>query len=277
MTGSQAECCAKVRKLAHKIAGGGGSRRSAKARQDIDLADLRWRLTCLWSGEYSLGSDFLGVARARGELVRLIEIPVPKEENNGIFDRLSAAQVSRTRLVREAEAAVGENFGYAIRGFLNRLVASPEAHTRRAVELMERFLERVGAASDPWTRRFAIKFAIVYAAARLAAELEVAPWSPGHPFKGIQRLYRRARALVITPEEAFTGLLHQLANNASSTSRLASALPWNKGLDPWRSGSIERQSMMMDALSSSFKASLPDLMMPRGKVAVAVRPSRCRN
>ncbi len=219
MTGSQAECCAKVRKLAHKIAGGGGSRRSAKARQDIDLADLRWRLTCLWSGEYSLGSDFLGVARGRGELVRLIEIPVPKQKNNGIFDRLSAVQVLRITLVRDAESAVEENFGYAIRAFLNRLVASPEAHTRRAVELMERFLERVGAASDPWTRRFAIKFAVVYAAARLAAELEVAPWSPGHPFKCIERLYKRARAMVITPEEAFTSLLHQLANNASSANR----------------------------------------------------------
>jgi putative DNA primase/helicase len=219
MTGSQAECRAKVRRLAHKITGGGGSRRSAKARQDTDLADLRWRVTCLWSGEYSLGSDFLGVARARGELVRLIEIPVPKIKNNGIFDRLSAVQVSRTTLVRDAEAAVEENFGYAIRAFLNRLVASPEAHTRRAVELIQRFLERVGAASDPWTRRFAIKFAVVYAAARLAAEFEVAPWSPGHPFKCIERLYKRARALVITSEEAFTGLLQQLANNASSTSR----------------------------------------------------------
>jgi putative DNA primase/helicase len=77
MTGSQAECRAKVRRLAHKITGGGGSRRSAKARQDADLADLRWRVTCLWSGEHSLGADFLGVERARGELVRLIEIPVP--------------------------------------------------------------------------------------------------------------------------------------------------------------------------------------------------------
>ncbi len=34
MTGSQAECRAKVRRLTHKITGGGGSRRSAKARQD---------------------------------------------------------------------------------------------------------------------------------------------------------------------------------------------------------------------------------------------------
>jgi putative DNA primase/helicase len=219
MTGSQAECRAKVRRLAHKIAGGGGSRRSAKARQDADLADLRWRLTCLWSGEYSLGAEFLGAERARGELVRLIEIPIPKPKN-GIFDRLRSGQVSgREELVLKAEAVIDKNFGHAIRAFIKQLAARPEKHTRRATKLIEKFLQKVGAGSDPWTRRFAIKFAVVYAAARIAAELEVAPWPKSHPLKCILRLYKRARALVVTPEESLTALLHQLANNASSTTR----------------------------------------------------------
>jgi hypothetical protein len=89
------------------------------------------------------------------------------------------------------------------------------------------FLERVGAASDPWTRRFAIKFAVVYAAARLAAELEVAPWSPGHPFKCIERLYKRARALVITPEEAFNWPTMPLRQVAFRRLRRATACPSN--------------------------------------------------
>jgi putative DNA primase/helicase len=218
MIGSQRECRAKVQRLAHKITGGGGSRRSAKARQDSDLADLVWRLTCLWSGEYSLGAEFLGTARARGELVRLIEIPVPESED-GVFDRLSSVQVSRTDLAFKAEAVIAKNFGHPIRAFIKQLVASPDTHAQRATELMNGFLEKVGAGSDPWMRRFASKFAVVYAAAKIAAELGVAPWSPGHPFKCIERLYKRARALVITPEEACTGLLHQLANNAASADR----------------------------------------------------------
>ena len=218
MTGSQAECRGKVRRLAHKITGGGGSRRSAKARQDTDLADLRWRVTCLWSGEYSLGAEFLGEVRSRGELVRLIEIPVPKPEA-GIFDRLGSVQLSRMKLVRQAEATVAENYGHAIRAFLDRLVSGRELHAQRATELIGRFLEKVGAGSDPWMRRFAGKFAVVYAAAKIAAELDVAPWSPGHPFKCVERLYKRARALVVSPEEALTGLLHQLATNASSADR----------------------------------------------------------
>jgi hypothetical protein len=218
MTGSQAESREKVRRLAHKITGGGGSRRSAKARQDRDLADLRWRVTCLWSGEYSLGAELLGRERARGELVRLIEIPVPKPED-GIFDRLGAVQLSRTELVKNAETAVEENFGHPIRAFIGHLVGDPETHTRRATELIDKFLQKVGAGSDPWARRFAMKFAVVYAAARLAAELKVAPWPPSHPFKCVERLYKAARALVVTPEESLTALLHQLANNASSTTR----------------------------------------------------------
>ena len=98
MTGSQAECRTKVRRLAHKITGGGGSRRSAKARQDADLADLRWRLTCLWSGEYSLGTEFLGAARARGELVRLIEIPIPKPGADGVFDQIELRRAHPDRV-----------------------------------------------------------------------------------------------------------------------------------------------------------------------------------
>ncbi len=206
MIGSQAECRAKVRRLAHKIAGGGGSRRSAKARQDVDLANLRWRLTCLWSGEYSLGAEFLGRVRSRGELVRLIEIPIPERKDNGIFDRLSAVQRSRTKLVHQAEAAIAENFGNAIRALLERLVSERELHAQRARELIDKFLQKVGAGNDPWMRRFASKFAVLYAAAKIAAELGVAPWSPSHPFKCIERLYKRARALVVTPEEALAGL-----------------------------------------------------------------------
>jgi hypothetical protein len=215
---SQAECRAKVRRLAHKIAGGGGSRRSAKARQDADLADLHWRLSCLWSGEHSLGVESLGDVRTRGELVRLIEIPVP-EPADGIFDKLGSGQLSRTKLVLKAEEVVKENFGHAIRAFIKQLVAGRESHTQRVTKLMERFLEKVGAGSDPWTRRFAGKFAIVYAAAKIAAELKLAPWSPDHPFKCVERLYKRARELVVTPEEALQDLLHKLAKNASSNNR----------------------------------------------------------
>jgi putative DNA primase/helicase len=217
LMGSQAEIRKKFRELAHKIVGGGGSRRSAKAKQDPDLADLRWRLMSLWSGERSLDSEFLGGARERGELVRLIEVAVPLRAKNGIFDRLKDARLPPAELAKMAEAAVRENYGHPIRKFIERLVSDPDAHTRRAIELVERFLQKAKAGSDPWTHRFATKFAVVYAAARLAAELEVAPWPKSHPLKCILRLYKQARELVVTPEEALERLLQQLSQNVSSS------------------------------------------------------------
>jgi hypothetical protein len=114
-----------------------------------------------------------------------------------------------------AEAAVRENFGHPIREFIGRLVSDPEAHSRRAAELVERFLQKAGVDSDPWTHRFATKFAVVYAAARLAAELKVAPWPKSHPLKCVLRLYKRAQALVVTPDEAVEHFLQLLADNAS--------------------------------------------------------------
>jgi hypothetical protein len=149
----------------------------------------------------------------------LIEITVPSRDKNGIFDRLNAVEPSATELANRAELAVKDNFGHPIRAFVKQLTSNPERHTRRAIELMERFLQKVGLGSDPWTRRFATKFAIVYAAARLAAELGVAPWPKRHPLKCIMRLYKRARDLVSTPKEALEGLLNQLAKNASSPKR----------------------------------------------------------
>jgi putative DNA primase/helicase len=216
LMGSQTEIRKKLRELAHKIVGGGGSRRSAKAKQDLDLADLRWRLMCLWSGEKSLDPGFLGGARERGELVRLIEIPVPAHARHGIFDRLKGAKLSPTELAKKAEAAVRENFGHSIRAFIERLASDPEAHARRATELVERFLQKAEVGSDPWTRRFATKFALTYAAARIAADIEVAPWPEDYPLKCILRLYKRARALVTTPEEAVEHLLQRLAKNDTS-------------------------------------------------------------
>jgi hypothetical protein len=99
------------------------------------------------------------------------------------------------------------------------LVAKPEVHAQRAAALIEKFLQKVGAGNDPWTRRFASKFAVVYAAARLAAEFGVAPWPKDHPLKCVMRLYRQARAFVVTPDESLQDLLIQLAKNVSSNNR----------------------------------------------------------
>jgi hypothetical protein len=99
------------------------------------------------------------------------------------------------------------------------------------------------------------KFAVVYAAARLAAEMGVAPWPKTHPHKCIVRLYRRARELVTTPQEALNDLLLSLVNNASSSHRFPE---FKKGETParlkkaaWGVRSKARDGMPFLAVESS--------------------------
>jgi hypothetical protein len=115
------------------------------------------------------------------------------------------------------EVAIKTNFGHPIRAYLERLVAEREFWTQRAKLLVDRCIRKVGATSDPWTLRFATKFAIIYAGAR--TEMNIAPWPQRHPFRCIADLYRRGREVVATPEEALADLLSRLAANKSSDRR----------------------------------------------------------
>jgi hypothetical protein len=171
---SEAEVRKHVRTLAHILAGGGGRRRSAKATQDASLANLRWRLYSMWSGEYPLDSRFLGEARKRGEVVRLAEIPVPGVKKGGVFDRMEGVELSTADLAKRVEEAVQANYGHPIRAFLKCLVEDPETYKKKAQTLVDKFIGKVGARTDPWTQRFATKFAVVYAAACISAEMKIA-------------------------------------------------------------------------------------------------------
>jgi putative DNA primase/helicase len=271
-SGTEAERRRHVLQVGHILAAGVGRRRSAKATQDSSLANLYWRFFSLWSGEYPLDADFLGEARRRGEIVRLIEIPVPNRNKGGIFDRMETTELSSGEVAKAVEDAVRTNYGHAIRAFLERLVADREGYTDRAATLVERFVRKVGAQSDPWTQRFATKFAVVYAAARIAAEMKIAPWPKEHAFTCVARLYRRARNVVATPEEALADLLHRLAANATSKSRFpvlkkGKALPKGARKKAW---GIRRKASGTPRNLAVHPKKLDELVRPR-RHAAAVR------
>jgi hypothetical protein len=115
-------------------ASGGGRKRSARATQDASLANLQWRLFSYWSGEHPLDSRFLGEARERGEMVRLIELPVPKPKRGGIFDRMAGVELSTADLAKKVEDAVQANFGHPIRAFIHRVAEDPQTCTAQAHE-----------------------------------------------------------------------------------------------------------------------------------------------
>jgi hypothetical protein len=209
-----------------------------------------------------LDECFLGGARRRGEIVRLIEIPVPLRKRGGIFNLTRA---SSFELAAAVEGAIKTNFGHAIRAYLERLVAEREFWTQRAKLLVDRFIRKVGATSDPWTLRLATKFAIVYAGGRIPAEMNIAPWPQRHPFKCIADLYRRAREVVATPEEALADLLSRLAANKSSDRRFpllkkGEALPKAAQKTAW---GLRRKASNLPPHLAIHSEKLDELVRPR--------------
>ena len=99
----------------------------------------------MWSGEHPLDGRFLGEARKRGEMVRLIEIPVPKPKKGGIFDRMAGVELSTADLAKKVEDAVRANFGHPIRAFLQRLPDDPQTYTATSTSPSGEFVRKVGA------------------------------------------------------------------------------------------------------------------------------------
>jgi hypothetical protein len=73
--------------LSYTIASGRGGVRSTKATRDVNLKNRKWVLNAISSGELPLDDPNFRSARAEGEQVRMIGLPVPPGSKGGIFNR----------------------------------------------------------------------------------------------------------------------------------------------------------------------------------------------
>jgi putative DNA primase/helicase len=116
-----------------------------------------------------------------GAQVRMAPIPVPPGADGGIINRLDGSREKLVEkahlLVREVEATLAENYGVAMPAYLEKLWPRRSSLAPRVPRIIDNFVKRVGAASEPWERRFAEKFGIVLAGAIFASEFGVAPWT----------------------------------------------------------------------------------------------------
>lgn len=203
-------------RIAFMLAGGRGTIRSAFAAKNSGLANLTWRLFAISSGEEPLES---ALARRRaGEQVRHIDIPVPLPEHGGIFDLLNGDRKKGIRLAAQVEATIEQNYGEPIRPYLAALVDRRREHTIRARAVVEDFIAAIGADTDAWERRFALKFAIVAAGGVIAAELGAAPFDPDHATRCVRRIYRIARRAVFSVQECYASVLARLRRAVKDTS-----------------------------------------------------------
>ena len=200
LKGSPAQQRAHLKAFAYAIAGGVGRKRANLAQSS--LPDLTWVCLGLTTAEVPLEDDD---ARQRngGERLRHIDIPVPKLEQGGIFDRLSGERVGKraATAARQVERTIAANFGLALRQYVRWLAADPEGAERRAREIVDGFVAERGAVGDPWEARFARKFGIVLAGMILASEAGVAPWREKQARRAVARVYRAARGAIVTVGE----------------------------------------------------------------------------
>ena len=83
---------------------------------------------------------------------------------------------------------------------------------------MDKFVEKVGADSDPWERRFAEKFGIVLAGAIFASEFGVAPWTKARAWSAVRAIYRRSRAALASVSETTDALVGKIAEGINGWS-----------------------------------------------------------
>ena len=200
LKGAPAEKRAHLKEFAYAVASGVGRKRAKSVQSN--MPDLTWVCLGLTTAEVPL-EDADTRQRAGGERLRHIDIPIPKREQGGIFDRLGGQRIGKRAAVSalRVERTVAVNFGRALRRYAQWLVDDPEGAGQRAREIVEAFVAKCGAVGDSWEARFARKFGIVLAGMILASEARVAPWREKQARRAVARVYRAARGAVVTVEE----------------------------------------------------------------------------
>ena len=200
--------------LPYLVTSGVGKLRSKKAMQDADLQNLRWALPVLSTGENPLDDPTKQANRPEGVQARMIPIPVPPGGEGGIFNRVEGSRSEALRecrkLAGEVEETIKSNYGVIMPEYLRNLVPERPTLGGRVRKLIDRFVDEVRADRDPWERRFAEKFGIVFAAAILLSEFGIAPWTKRRAGKAITTIYKKARSTSVSIDEAADALVCKL-------------------------------------------------------------------
>jgi putative DNA primase/helicase len=112
--------------------------------------------------------------------------------------------------VREVEETLAENYGVAMPAYLGKLWPEQSSLAPRVPRIIDNFVKRVGADSEPWERRFAEKFGIVLAGAIFASEFGVAPWTKARAWNAVRAIYRRSRAALASVSETTDALVGKI-------------------------------------------------------------------
>jgi hypothetical protein len=182
-----------ARMISFKLASGSGRLRSS--RYTVKGDDLTWRLFMLSSGETGISelAKAAGKDRLQGDAVRLIDVPAIASKRFGIFERVPEGLATAQPLATLIEEGCREHYGHPAREFVERLVDNLDRNLALVKRWRGKFFERASVPVDSWERRFADRFAVAYAGARLAARLGLVPWKRDWILAATVRCYRGSR------------------------------------------------------------------------------------
>ncbi len=176
--------------VAYLLANGQAKRRMS--RDAVLRAAPTWRLLFLSTGEIGLADKLRESRRNRrataGQQVRVIDLEADAGEQRGVFETLHGFARAQ-ELADHLKSAAAAHCGHALRAFINRVVANPDA-LERAREFIDGFVAKVvPSEADGQVRRVARRFAVVAAAGELARDFGVVPWPEGEAMKAAARLF----------------------------------------------------------------------------------------
>lgn len=196
--GNAAEQAKRMRKNAFMLASGTGRILSKTYAIQHNVVDSTWRLMILSSGEMGLNdlASEGALQRLKGEEVRFIDVPAIASDDLGIYDVLPDGFTSPAKVSEVIEAACREHHGVALREFVSEAATRIDGIADEVATLVDRFMKGARVPSNGWEQRFARPFALSYAAACLAADWDILPWSSREIGLAVKACYLAARGQV---------------------------------------------------------------------------------
>lgn len=174
-----------------------GDGRGKKRWTGCQKSPASWHLVVLSAGERSLGQHASdgGLARMKGEEVRLVDVPVDDDQEHGVVHSFSEG-MNAGKFIEFIQNQCGQYYGTAGSEFVRRLLRKGESKIRDKLDyLIDKFLvhHEMDNCDDGVQRRIALRFALAYASGIMAVNLKILPYTRGDIMKAVSDCYCRAK------------------------------------------------------------------------------------
>ena len=165
--------------VAYMLANGRGKSRMSTDR--VAIQPTTWRLLFLSTGETSLGETIKpgGGQVMAGQEVRFLDLPADAGQNLGLFDRLPEGCPSAAAFAEQIRTATESEIGSAGRAFVQWLMEQgnlTSLKTRLQREIEAWCARHIPRNADGQAIRAGRRFALLFAAGKLATEAGILPW-----------------------------------------------------------------------------------------------------